>query len=156
MTQRVDVQYVQFYTNGNTARRMAPAASVSTGTLPRLRKKKRIMVYVDPVAILGIAVAVVMLITMTVGLVHLQRVQNQTVQMEQYVEVLRQEHASLQQTYSDACDLEAVEKTALALGMIPMEQARQTTLILPAVQTEDPEPVGLWNQIGTFLSGLFA
>ncbi len=156
MTQYVDVQYVRFSTDGSAARRAAPAVSVSTGTLPRLRKQRVQVLYVDPVALLSIAVAAVMLVTMLVGLVHLKQVQKQTAQMEAYVQQLSQQHESLQQAYEDACNMEVVEKTALALGMIPADEAEQIMVYLPAVQAEEPEAVSLWNRIGIFLSGLFA
>ncbi|MBQ4642471.1 MAG: hypothetical protein IJB47_07685 [Oscillospiraceae bacterium] len=158
MTQRVDVQYIRFYTDGSAARRTAHTASAissSTGILPRLRKQRVQVIHLDPVALLSIAVAAVMLITMLVGLVRLQKIQKQTAQMEAYVEQLSQEHETLKQAYTDACDIEAVEKTALALGMIPAEDAKQIEVYLPAVQ-EEPEAVSLWNRIGTFLFGLFA
>ena len=156
MAQRVDVQYVQFYTNGSAAKRVAPAVSVSTGILPKMKRQKRRVLYVDPVAILGIAVAAIMLVTMTVGVLRLQQVQSQTEKMEQYVEQLSLQNASLQQTYSEACDIEAVEKTALALGMIPAENAKQVCVQLSAPQVDMEEPVTLWNRLGIFLSGLFA
>lgn len=156
MAQRVDVQYVKFYTDGSAAKKVAPVVSASTGTLPKMKKQKRRVLYVDPVAMLGIAVAAVMLVTMTVGVLRLQQVQRQTARMEQYVELLSQEQASLQQAYTEACDMEAVEKTAIALGMIPAEDAKQVSVMLPAPQTELETPASLWNRIGIFLSGLFA
>lgn len=156
MAQRVDVQYVKFYTDGNAAKRIAPAVSVSTGTLPKMKKRKYRVLYLDPVAILGIAVAAVMLVTMTVGVLRLRQVQRQTTRMEQYVELLSQENTLLQQTYTESCDMEAVEKTALALGMIPAENAKQVSVLLPSSQSDLEAPVSLWNRIGIFLSGLFA
>ncbi len=156
MAQRVDVQYIKFYTNGSAAKRVVPAVSVSTGRLPEIKRQKRRVLYLDPVAMLGIAVAAVMLVTMAVGMLRLQQVQRQTANMEQYVELLSQEKASLQQAYAEACDMETVEKTALALGMIPAEDAKQVSVLLSAPQTDMEEPVSMWNRIGIFLSGLFA
>ena len=156
MAQRVDVQYVKFYTDGSAAKRVVPAVSVDTGVLPKVKKQKRKVLYVDSVAIFGITVAFVMLISMVAGMIRLHQVQEQTAKMEQYVAVLSMENASLQQAYAETCDIDAVEKTALALGMIPAEDAQQIHVILPAVEVEQQEAVSLWNRIGTFLSGMFA
>jgi len=156
MAQRIDVQYVQFYTHGNAAQNIAPANVVGTTKLPRTQRRKVQRIYVDPVATLGIVVAAFMLIMMTVGVFRLQAEQKKTTQLEQCVTLLQQKNQDLKAQYSAECDLEEVERTALALGMIPKEQATHTTIHveLPSVQTT--EQVSLWNRIGTFLTSLFA
>ena len=154
MAQHVNVQYVQYYTQGSAARRVIPAISARFRELPRMQKRKVRRIYVDPVAILGTAVAVCMLIMMAVGVSQLSKEQQKTAELEQYVAQLQMETRQLQAEYAASCDLEAVEKTALALGMIPQQQATHTTIQIqpPVVQ----EPVSLWHRIGTYLTGLFA
>lgn len=154
MAQRVDIQYVKFYTQGSAARRVAPVVPVHTSALPQMKKRKIQRIYVDPVATLGIVVAVCMLIMMAVGVAQLRSEQRQTAAMAEYVEQLREENAVLQARYTEECDLEAVEKTALALGMIPQQEATHISIQVEPSQTE--EPVSLWQRIGTFLTGLFA
>lgn len=156
MARRVDIQYVQFYTSGSAAKQVAPAISVHTGALPQIKKRKARRVYVDPVAVLGIAVAVCMLITMLVGLGRLRAEQYEAAAMAEYVELLRQENKSLQAQYEAECDLEFVEKTALALGMVPCEEVPHVSIQVELPQPEVQEPVSLWQRIGTFLAGLFA
>ena len=112
--------------------------------------------YVDPVAVLGIAVAVCMLVTMLVGLGRLRVEQYEAAAMAEYVELLRQENKSLQAQYEAECDLEFVEKTALALGMVPCEEVPHVSIQVELPQPEVQEPVSLWQRIGTFLTGLFA
>ncbi len=155
MAQRVDIQYVKFYTRGSAAKRVMPAIPLHTGALPRVKKRKRVCVYVDPVATLGIVVAVCMLIMMAVGVSRLQAEQQKTAAIVAYVEQLQQENASLRAQYAQECDLEAIEKTALALGMIPMEEADHISIQveLPAQQEQ---VLSIWQRIGTFLTGLFA
>lgn len=154
MAQRIDVQYVQFYTQGSAARHVMPAISSYFRPLPQIKKRKVRRIYVDPVAALGTVVAVCMLIMMAVGVSQLRTQQQKTMAMEQYVEQLQIENRQLQAEYASQCDLDAVEKTALALGMIPQQEAAHTTIEVepPLVQ----EPVTLWSRIGTFLTGLFA
>lgn len=154
MAQRVDVQYIQFYTHGNAAKRIAPAANFYTGQLPQRKKRKIHRIYVDPVATLGIVVALTMLIMMAVGVGQLRAEQQETARMVAYVEQLHQKNVSLQAQYDAECDLDAVEKTALALGMIPQKNAEHIS-----IQVELPqqiEQVSIWERIGTFLTGLFA
>lgn len=154
MAQRINVQYVQFYTGGSAAKRVAPAISVHTGALPMPKKRKVHRIYVDPVATLGILVAVSMLIMMAVGVSQLRAEQTETAAMVEYVEQLQGENVALQAQYDEECDLEMVEKTALALGMIPRQDAPHVSIEIPMPQQQ--ETVSLWQRIGTFLTGLFA
>ncbi|MBQ8880559.1 MAG: hypothetical protein IJ030_00070 [Oscillospiraceae bacterium] len=155
MAQGVDVQYIQFYTQGSAAKQIAPAISVHTGALPQVKKRKALKIYLDPVALIGTAVAICMLIMMFVGCASLQAEQKKTAAMVEQVELLRQENESLRVQYAAECDLEEVRETALALGMIPREEAAHTAIQLELPPVEVP-PVSTWQKIGTFLAGLFA
>ena len=154
MAQHVSVQYVQYYTQGSAARRIVPGISAYFRPLPVMQKRKVRRIYVDPVAILGTAVAISMLIMMAVGVSQLRTQQQKTAEMEQYVARLQMETRQLQAEYAAACDLEAVEQTALALGMIPQQQAARTTIAVEPPQQQ--EQLTVWNRIGTFLTGLLA
>ena len=156
MAQRVDVQYIHFYTQGSAARRILPAAKPQTGALPKVKKKKIQRIYLDPFAALGTVVALCMLIMMVVGISQLRGEQQKTADMVAYVAQLQQENISLQEQYDTQCDMEAVEKTALALGMIPVEHASRTTIHVELPAEESDVQVSLWYRIGTFLTGLFA
>ena len=156
MAQRYDVQYVQFYTQGSAARRVVPAAPIQTAKLPQIRKRKVQRIYIDPVATLGIVVAVCMLIMMAVGMSRLQKAQRETAALERSVELLQQENEKLEAQYAAQKNLADVEKTALALGMIPKDEAIELTIQVELPQPEQSEHASLWNRIGTFLTGLFA
>ena len=154
MAQRTDIRYVQFYTDGSAARQVMPLSSARKPLLPKPKKMKRRNVYIDPVAMLGIVVAVCMLVLMTVGIFQFRAAQQETLAMEQYIQRLETENQLLNDAYEAGYDLVEVEKAALALGMIPKEDAMQVTIRL----SEPPvaEPVGIWERIGMFLTGLFA
>ena len=156
MAQRVDVQYIRFYTQGSAAKQVLPAANQQTGTLPQRKKRRVQRIYVDPVAILGAAVAMCMLVAMVVGITRLQAAQQRTAEMNAYVEQLQAENTALQAQYDAECDLEAIEKTALALGMIPCEEAQRTSIQVELPPAEAEMPMSIWQRIGTFLTGLFA
>ena len=156
MVQSVDVRYVQFYTHGSAAKRIAPAAIPLISALPKPKKRKIQRIYVDPVATMGIVVAVCMLIMMAVGVSQLRAEQQKTAQMMSYVESLQQENASLQAEYMAECNMEEVEKTALALGMIPRADAIYTPIEVELPALESAQQASIWQRIGTFLTGLFA
>jgi len=154
MARQLDVQYVRYYTDGSAARNIAPSVSRKTQSLPKyFKKKRRIVVHVDPVAIAGILMAGIMLILMTVGVVELNRAQEEAAQMEAYVQTLRQENTALQTAYEEGYDLSQVEHMAKALGMVPGEQVRRISIQVPVEQ--EPSS-GFWENVTTFLSGLFA
>ena len=102
--------------------------------------------------------AVVMLAVMLSSMVLLKNAKAETMAMEQYVAQLREENAALQNEHEAGYDIKEVERTALALGMIPAEQAQHITLEknpAPAVQLEAEKP-DTWDWIYTLLTGLFA
>ena len=154
MVQRVNVQYVQYYTQGSVARRILPAIKTRVASLPRNRKQKVHRIYVDPVAALGTLVAVCMLIMMAVGVSQLQSAQQKTAVIEQQIEQLQMENRVLRAEYASQCDLDAVEQTALALGMIPQQEATHITISVELPQQQ--QQITLWHKLGTFLTGIFA
>ena len=64
-----EVRYVNFYTVGSAAYKVEPTQAQQTkkAQLPKPRKARKIRVYVDPMAVLGMTVAFVMLIMMISG-----------------------------------------------------------------------------------------
>ena len=158
MAQKLPVQYIRLYTDGSAALKLESAASQNSApqSAPQ-RKVKCKKIFVDPVAILSIAVALSMLIMMCVGFSQLHQARRQVAIMETYVEHLQAEHERLSAEYRAGYDLEDIRRSALELNMIPAEQAAYVTIDIPA-ETE-PEPVTeltIWERIGTFFSGLFA
>ena len=154
MAQRLDVQYVQFYTDGSAARKVAPAAPLKTIRLPKIKKMKPIVLRVDPVAVAGIIVAALMLVLMCVGVAQLNSTRQELHTMRTYVENLRVENELLEDTFQKGYDLEQIERTALALGLVPKEQVKYVTVQVPEAVTEDAP--GTWERFYIFLTGLFA
>ena len=155
MARQPDVRYIRLYTDGSAARKMelsAPATKARNHHRPK--KQKKILVFIDPVAILGIMTAVVMLIVMFAGMNMLKNARNEAKQMEQYVVSLQEENRNLQAEYKAGYDLDTVEQTALALGMVPADQVEHISIHVE-VPEETPQP-DTWDQIYTFLTGLFA
>jgi cell division protein FtsL len=158
MTRKPEIQYVgQFYVHGSEARALAleEERKQAKARRPLARLQQVELIYVDPVAALGIVVAVAMLIMMVVGISQLRVEHKKTAEMEQRVEQLQMEKVALQAQYDEECDLEAIHKTALALGMIPQEDAVRIPIEIEVPSQELPR-ANLWQRIGTFLTGIFA
>ena len=154
MAQHPKVEYIRMYTDGSAARKLEIATPVKKAKAPRTKKRKKILVHVDPVAIAGIAVAVIMLVVMTVSALNLYTLQQETAVLENYVEHLRAENSDLLAKYETNLELPKVEQMALALGMVPREEVRHVTVHVDTTETQ--QNPNAWQQIRTFLTGLFA
>ena len=155
MAQKLDVQYIRFYTDGSAAKKVTPLAPLKTIKLPKIKKHKRIILRIDPIALTAIAMSVLMFALMTVGSVKLYAARQDLTQMNDYVQTLRQEQITLNATMSEGYDLAEIERTALALGMVPKEQVQHINIALPQEEVT-PENPGTWERFYTFLTGLFA
>ena len=155
MARTPDIQYVRYYTDGSAARKLeVQSPQKHKAANPRKRKQQGYVIYVDPLAVAGILLAVVMLISMLVGSIQLAVAKQQLSDTQAYVTTLRQGNEQLQRTYEEGYNLEEVEKSALALGMIPVSQVQTIT-----VQVEKEtvvEEVTFWDRLSMKLEELFA
>ncbi len=152
---QLDVQYVRYSTDGSAARQFLPVYPKKQRTaIAKPHRQTRTRIYIDPVAILGIAVATCMLIMMVAGVFQFRAAQAQAESMESYVTSLQAENKALENTYVTGYDLDEVEKTALALGMVPEDSVKQVSISVTVPQPE--ENVTVLEHIGIFLAGLFA
>ena len=154
MAQHPSVQYIQFYTDGSAAKKVAPVAPLHTAKLPKVKRVKRMVLHIDPVAIGGIAMAIVMFVLMMVGVAQLSSARQNVVEMENRVLALQSEQRDLNVTYEGGYDIDDVEATALALGMVPKEEVKHVVMQVP--KTEPEKTPGALEQIYMFLAGLFA
>lgn len=151
MARKAAIQYVSFYSEGSAARQIELKPATKQVKLPAPRRAKRKVVYVDPVAIAGIVVAVVMLTVMLVGLIQFGEAHSRKTQLENYVISLQQQNETLEESYHNGFDVEEIRSIALARGMIPVEQAQ---ILYVPIEQEVPQQQGrtLW----TILADLFA
>ena len=148
------MQYIRYYTDGSAARQLEPIAPKKRRPLPKVKKQYRYTLYIQPMAIAGILLSAVLLVMMAVGYTELRHAQRQEAVMEKYVLQLRNQNAIDRAEYEESLNIEEIEKSALALGMIPQEQAQQMAISVEMPQTE--ETPGFWQRTVTFLEGLFA
>ena len=157
MNQKPKIQYVgQFYVHGSEARalQLQEQKRQAKTKLPIARIQKIEKIYVDPVALAGIAVAVVMLVTMVLGAVQLKRDWDQYERVSSYVSELKRENARKNHAYRLSYDLADIETKALAMGLVPRSDL-QTMAVNVTVPEKEPEMTRL-DEIRFFLEGLFA
>ena len=156
MARKTQVQYVNFYTAGSAAYKYEPAPlpAKRPAKLPKMRRKKKILVYVDPVAIIGVCVALVLMVMMFSSLAQLNAAQQRNARMAAYVEQLQQENVQLQQEYRSGYDLEEIRQVAMGMGMVQAEQAPRIQVQVAQAQVME-EPTA-WENFCMFLTGLFA
>lgn len=157
MAYKPDIQYIsQFYVHGSEAKvlEFKPARKRARTVLPKSAPETKIRLYVDPVAIFGIVVAVAMLITMVVGVVQYLGVCEEHRIMTDRVVSLQNDNVQLQQEYQAGYDLADIETKALALGMIPRDQA-EVIEIHPVMPVAEEEPTW-WEDLCWYFEGLFA
>lgn len=154
MAQQYSVQYIRYQFDGSAARKVAPVAPLKTLKLPRVKRHKRTVLRIDPIAMAGVVISVVMFAMMCVGVGQLRAAQQELQTMTAYVDTLQAHNASLETTFTEKCDLEEIERTALALGLVPKNQVKHVTIRVP--QTPEDKTPGTWDRFYTFLTGLFA
>lgn len=157
MNQKPKIQYVgQFYVHGSEARQLQlqEEKRQAKTKLPLARIKAIEKIYVDPVALVGIAVAVMMLVTMVLGAIQLKRDWDQYEQVAAYVSELKKENARMNHLYRSSYDLEDIKTKAVSMGMVPKSEL-QTMAVTVTIPAPEVEPTRM-EEIKFFLEGLFA
>lgn len=133
MVRYPSVQYIRYYTDGSAARKLEPITPVQKKTVqqPVQKKRKHLRLYWDPVACLSIVVAVCLLVMMVVGVAKVSAVKAQADEMAEYVRYLESENLRLTEEYSQSYDISEIRNTAVALGMIPVEQLGMENVDIP-------------------------
>ncbi|MDO5401188.1 MAG: hypothetical protein Q4F17_09455 [Eubacteriales bacterium] len=153
MTQKPKIQYVgQFYVHGSEARALERQQRKAKTKLPQARVQRIERVYVDPVALVGIAVAVLMLAVMVLGALRIRDDWTQFERMQQHVYELKQQNLALNHQYRAAYDMEVIRSKAVGMGMVPREEAPTRAI---RVTVPEPEAEATWlDDLKWFLDGL--
>ncbi len=156
MTRKPDIQYIEhFFVPGAEAPKVQPKRGEKREqSVVRQPAKPKVRVLVDPVALVGMVVAVTMLILMAVGIFRFSSASQARQEMAAYLNDLQDENLMLKYDYHTGYDLARVEEQAKALGMIPVSEAK-TVAVSIVVPEHEPEP-SLWENICWFVNGLFA
>lgn len=155
MNHKPKIQYVgQFYVHGSEARalELQEEKKQAKTKLPLANLQTIEKIYVDPVALAGIAVAALMLVVMILGALQLQGDWAEYQRMEDHVTALRTENAHLAHTYRAGYDLEDIEMKALAMGLVPKSELKTISVTVTSpekvpVLTWDQKVVRFWNEL---------
>ena len=156
MNQKPKIQYVgQFYVHGSEAKKLELQQQRTARFRQPIEKLQQIeRIYVDPVALVGIVVAVVMLVTMVMGALQIRRDWEEYNAVSSYVSWLKEQKAEKQIDYRKAYDLEDIATKAHALGLVPKSEVKTMTV---TVVVPEPEPeVSRIEEIKGFLEDMFA
>ena len=154
MAYKPEIQYVgQFYVHGSEAKQVAPKRKPQI-QLPKPQPVKFEKIYVDPVALLGMVVAVVMLVAMVVGACQIHSSWQEYEEAVHSLSIIQREHARLEYNYNSAIDLEKVAAEAQAMGLVPLDQIPSMSVRV-TIPTVEPEMTA-WDEFVWFCKGLFA
>lgn len=158
MALQPDIQYVRFYTSGSAARKLEllpkkEKVKISAPQRPQTHRKKKTLVYIDPISVFAVLVAGIMFIAMAVGMLRLGSVNSEVDRMSEYVMQLQAENTTLRNEYRSGYDLQDVEQKALEMGLVPVEQVEKVVVDVPEI-AEEPE-LSFWEKVGAFFSELF-
>lgn len=158
MASRVDIQYIQFYTEGSAAKKIAaPLPKKQAERKPAAKRAKRKVIRIDPIAILSLTVCLALAITLGLGIGKVQQARQENAQMQQYVERLSRESEALAQEYAAGYDLQEIEKTAIALGMVHSDQASHRGVIIQMEDQTAAQPqMSFWQNLVAFFHSIFA
>ena len=153
---KINSRYIQFYTPGTAAVKVAVQEEQFWMPLPNVKPVKKTVIRIDPISVFGFVVAVCMLILLAVGVNQLNAARREVHALEHYVAQLTAENHDLQETYSAGYELRDIEQKALNLGMLPAEEIPVSHIYVVAPDVHKAESLAGWNKFTTYLTSLFA
>lgn len=158
MALQPDIMYVSYYTAGSAAydldRKVEKPKAAAVHKRRRPMKKQRVIA-VDPVAVVGILVAVCMFFALISGVQQYRDTLEQNQKMQSYVEQLQHENTALQHTYENSYDADTVYEMATAIGMVPQNQVQHVQISVEIPRAQEVQ-LSFWENVSLFLTGLFA
>lgn len=152
-----DIEYIEkYYSYGSEAKvvELKPVYRKPKTQLPKPKKEPITTVSVDPVALCGLVVAVVMLLVMISGIIQFNLACQEHAALRSQLTALQDENVRLNHDYHTGYDLEDVKAQALAIGMVPVEQVK-TIHVDVVVPVREADPT-FWDDLVWFITGLFA
>lgn len=158
MARKPEIQYIRYYTDGTAARKPEPQVQPKKRRAPQPQKRRRprYILRVQPLAVCGVLICVALLLMMVTGVAQMLSAREQAEEMERYVTALTDSNNQRREEYQAGLDLEMIEKAALAMGMVPESEVPHITISVPMPEAEPEAEPGFWQEITTFLTGLFA
>lgn len=143
-----EIQYIRYYTAGSAAEKLAPAFREDASPAQLTRKKRKPILYIDPVAILGMVTAFILIVCMFVALSNFNQAQEEYAQAAVYASSLERENQRLTENYKKGYNLEEVRLEAVLMGYVPQSQVTHIT-IEPVEPVPQPQEPTLWETLWT-------
>lgn len=144
MAKRDEIQYVRYYATGSAAVKLDPQPEHRKKARPAVKPvQEQITIPVDPIAMIGTVVAIVMVLCVIVGFVQLNHANDQVAQAQSELSALKNQHYELEKNYENGYDLEDVRNAAEAMGLVPVEQVQHLTIHIP--EPEVVEELTWWQ-----------
>ena len=145
MAKRDEIQYVRYYATGSTAVKLDPQPERRKKTRPAAKPvQEQITIPIDPLAIVGTVVAIVMVLCVIVGFVQLNHANDQVAQAQSELSALKNQHYELEKNYENGYDLADVADAAKAMGLVPVSEVQQITIHIP--EPEVVEELPWWQE----------
>ena len=147
---KAEIQYVQFYTTGSAAPDLVPSYRPEKEAAKRTKKSAMTVIYVDPVAILGVITSVILMICLLVGVHNYNKALENNAELRAENVALSQKTEDLQNQYKDSFDLEEIRMEAILADYVPGSQLKHVTVEIPQAQPEPEQPGKLqqfWNDV---------
>lgn len=158
MARQPDVQYIQMYNYGSTAKKLAPRPQYRREKyqLPEQQPRRQIVKQsiLDPLSICSIVVASIMLIAMLIGMFRVSELTGTRAALEEHIDVLQEQQADLQKAYESAYDLEQVEQRARQMGLVYGNEVYHVQM--GAVEPETQQEPSFGERLTALLEELFA
>lgn len=149
MAPKPKIEYVgQFYIVGSEAAKLKRKKNPAVLATPTVRRT----VYVDPVALAGIVMAVVLLVGLAVGCLQYRSAWKENERVHAAVSALRSENTALRQRYTDGYDVESIRDKAKDMGLVPAEEAQ--VRFMDVTMPKPQKTTSWWREVKWFLSGL--
>lgn len=158
MARYPEVRYINMYNIGSAARKIELAEPIRENktTLPESRPMRKRVLRVDPLALGSIALSAVMLVLMLAGAFQLYTAGQQEKAARDYVQQLYAQNQQLKEDYTSGYDLEQIERNALALGMVPVDQVTHLTVSLEQIPVNIQAEPTAWDALCAFFASIFA
>lgn len=154
MARKYTERYVRFYTVGSAAAKLDTVERKAA--LPQYKTpEKRKPIAVDPIALVGSAVAILLAVLMIVGFAQVAHTSARVHELQTQVMTLELEQEQLRQKYENGYDLEEVRAAAESMGMIPVEDAVHVRVEMPA-ESVRIETLSWWDSMLLSLRQFFA
>ena len=157
MARQPDIQYIQMYNYGSTARKLStrPQVRKEKYQLPEQmpRKAQLRKSILDPLSVCAIAVACVMLVAMLIGMLKIGELTGERRELQEYIGVLQEQRAELQKTHEEAYDLRQVEIRARQMGLVSANEV--VRIQMGSIDPEPQQEPGFLDRLEVLFDELF-